>query len=47
MREHEKSKMHANNTLKLPYFERKQNYFIFFLKIRLRKFEMIRHVKNK
>lgn len=33
----EKSKMNANDTVKLPYFERKQNRFIFFLKIRTKK----------
>lgn len=43
----EKSKMDANDTLKLPYFEGKRNCFIFFLKIRTRKFETIRYIKKK
>lgn len=34
-------------TLKLPYFEGKRNCFIFFLKIRTRKFETIRYIKKK
>lgn len=37
--------MDANDTLKLPYFE--GNCFIFFLKIRTRKFETIRYIKKK